>query len=157
MKGQVQQNSWSSRSWLSKHAAIIRLFYFSQPILNDTVGLFQPRGEDYMSKVILGCAVLFVYREVHACLSPQNSLEVNSTELCLSLFSRQLFLSALFAQIFCLQEICPRTTPSITFPYFSWLPASKMLSAASVLSSAFATHSIRPGFSFGYTYMQCIM
>lgn len=71
-----------------------------------------------MSKVIFGCAVLLIYREVHACLCPQNNLEMNSTLLCCSLISRQLFLSALLAQVFCLQEIYPRTTPSITFPYF---------------------------------------
>lgn len=122
------------------------------------VGLFLARGENYcMSKVILGCLVPFVYREGHACLCPQNNLETNSARLCCSLFPSLLFHSALLAQIFCLQEICPRATFSITFSYFSWLPASNMLPTANLLSSAFATHSIRMGFSSQYSFMPCIM
>lgn len=141
-----------------QHAPIIWLFCFSQPIFNGTVGLFLARRENYyISKVIPGCSVLFVYREVRACLCPQNNLEMNRAQLCCSLFPRLLFLSAPLAQIFCLQEICPRATLSITFSYFSWLPASNVLPTANLLSSAFATHSVRPGFSSCYSFMPCIM
>lgn len=42
------------------------------------------------------------------------------------------------------------------FSYFSWLPASNTLPAANLLSSAFATHSIRLGFSSWYSLMPCI-
>lgn len=68
-----------------------------------------------MSKVVLGCSVMLVYREVHTCLCPQNNLDLNSPQLCCSLFPRLLFISALLAQIFCLREICLRATLSITF------------------------------------------
>jgi len=109
-----------------------------------------------MRKAILGCSVLFVCREVCACLCPQNNLEMNIAQLCCSLFPRLLLLSALVAQIFCLQEICPRATLSVPFSSFSWLPASNLLPTANLLSSAFATHSIRLGFSPSYSFMPCI-
>lgn len=157
MRGQVQQYSWCSTSQLF-NMLLLHDYFVSVSQYSMAVGLFLARGENYyMSKVILGCLVPFVYREGHACLCPQNNLETNSARLCCSLFPSLFFLSALLAQIFCLQEICPRATFSITFSYFSWLPASNMLPTANLLSSAFATHSIRMGFSSQYSFMPCIM
>lgn len=75
-------------------APFVWVFCFSQPILSGTVGLFLARGEDYMSKIILGCAVLVVYREVHAFLCPQNNLEMNSTVVLLTLFKTAFPLSS---------------------------------------------------------------
>lgn len=155
MRGQIQHTADAAAF---QHAPIMWWFCFSQMILSGTGGLFLARGENYsMSKVILGCSVLFVYREMHACLRPQNNLETNSAQLCCSLFPRLPFLSALPAHIFCLQEIRPRAALSITISYFSWLPASNTLPTANLLSSAFATHSIRMSFSSWYSFMPCIM
>lgn len=101
-----------------QHTPVVWLF--GQFLFSGTAGLFLAGAEnDHISKVVLGCSVMLVYREVHTCLCPQNNLDLNSPQLfCSQLwatFPRLLFIWALPAQIFCLQEICLRATLSITF------------------------------------------
>lgn len=146
-KGQIQLGADAARANFPIYSYYLVCFH--KAVFNSIVGLFLARGENnYMQNVILGCLVLFVCREMHICLCRQNEWDTNSARLHCSLFPRLLFLSALLAQIFRLQAICLNEMLSATFfSYFSWLAASNVLLAANLLSSAFATHSIRLCFS----------
>lgn len=135
------------------------LVCFHKAVFNGIVDLFLAGGENNsIHNVIHGCSVLFVCREMHICLCRQNDWDTNSARLHCTLFPRLLFLSALLAHIFCIWEMCLRVMlPATFFSYFAGLPASNVLLAANLLSSAFATHSIRLCFSSWLSFTPCVM